>query len=165
MTFLDQNCWTEPAVTFDYPTWIARYPEFSGVSSDLATLYFDEAELFCRNKLCPIRKPSTLLMLLNMLTAHIAWLAAPRDPNGNPATTGGQSSGIVGQITNASEGAVSVTAKPVSNDNAEWFAQSKYGYEFWQATAAFRTMRYFPRKTNVPSAIFPLVPGPGFWVR
>jgi Protein of unknown function (DUF4054) len=158
MTFLDQNCWTEPAVTFDYFAWIARYPEFSGVSSDLAQLYFDEAELFCRNKLCPIRKPTTLLMFLNMLTAHVAWLSAPRDANGAPATTGtGPESGVVGQILSASEGAVSVNAKPIENPNAAWFAQSKYGFEFWQATAAFRTFRYFPRKTNVPSAIFPFI--------
>lgn len=165
MTWPAQNCWTEPAVTFDYAAWVARYPEFSGVSSDLAQLYFDEAELYCRNKLCPVRKPSTLLMLLNMLTAHVAWIAAPRDANGNPATTGGPPPGVVGQMTTASEGAVSTGAKPIENPNAEWFAQSPYGFNFWQATAAYRTFRYFPRRTVVPSAIYPLVPGPGYWVR
>jgi hypothetical protein len=166
MAWPAQNCWTEPAVTFDYAAWVARYPEFSGVSSDLAQLYFNEAELFCRNKLCPISRASTLLMLLNMLTAHVAFLSAPRDANGAPATTGSAAeAGIVGQITSANEGAVSVSAKPIENEAAAWFAQSKYGFQFWQATAAFRTFRYFARKTNVPSAIFPAISGPGFWWR
>lgn len=164
MTFAD--CWTEPAVTFDYNAWIARYPEFAGVSPTLAGLYEAEAELFCRNRLCPIRRADVLLMLLNMLTAHIAWLAAPRDANGNPSSTGSSSNGgAVGQMTSANEGSVSVSFKPIENENAAWFAQSKYGFEFWQATAAYRTFRYFARKTNVPSTVFPYIPGPGYWVR
>ena len=162
MAFLDQP--GEPAVTFDYAAWIARYPEFSSVSSDLAQLYFDQAELYCRNRLCPIRKPSTLLMLLNMLTAHIAWLSAPRDASDNASTTGSSPSpNVVGQITSANEGSVSISTSAIQNENAQWFAQSKYGFDFWQATAAFRTFRYFPRKTAVPSTIYPLIPGRWFW--
>lgn len=154
------DCWTEPAVTFDYTVWVTRYPEFAGVSPALAALYEAEAELYCRNKLCPIRKPNVLLMLINMLTAHIAWLASPKDANGNPSSTGtSPASNVVGQMTNASEGGVSVAVKAIDNDNAAWFAQSRYGLDFWQATAAFRTFRYFPRQTPVPSAIFPTIPG------
>lgn len=159
MTFIDQNCWTEPAVTFDYSAWVARYPEFSNVSPQLAALYEAEAELYCRNKLGPIRNPATLLLLLNMLTAHIAWMFAPRDANGNPASTGSAAPNVVGQMTNANEGSVSIGTAKITNENAEWFAQTKYGLEFWQATAAFRTFRYFPSRRPVPSAIFPTIPG------
>ena len=123
-------------VTFDYPAWVARYPEFGYVELPLAQAYFDEATLYLRNDGSgPVPKVSVQKMLLNMLTAHIAALNAA-SASGQPA------SGIVGRITNASEGSVSVAAEMRGSELAEWFFQTKYGASFWQATAPYRTMRY-----------------------
>ena len=153
-----------PAVTFNYGTWTTRFPEFAVVSSALAQLYFDEASIICRNSVgeCEV-ETWALPIWLNLLTAHIAWLNAPRDPQGNPASAGEAESAIVGQITNASEGSVSVALKANTNPTADWYMQSRYGAEYWQMTAAIRTMHYVPQKRDVPLAIFPSVPfGRGF---
>ena len=68
------------------------------------------------------------------------------------ASSGGSASGttagpspLVGRITSATEGSVSVSTQfDVPPGSAQWFAQTLYGAEFWTATAAYRTMRYLP---------------------
>lgn len=124
--------------TFDYPTWAARYPEFSAVSSALAQAYFGEATLYLANDgTGPVQDAGQQLALLNMLTAHIAALNA--GTNGQPASP------LVGRIAHASEGSVSVsTEMPAMPGSAAWFMQTKYGLSYWQATAQYRTMRYVP---------------------
>lgn len=152
-------------VTFNYATWVARYPEFSAVSPDLAGSYFDEAGLYFANcgwtaslKIAPT--------LLNMLTAHIAALNAPQ-ANGSPATTGQPASPLVGRIDQASEGSVSVHADMgdanAASPSQAWYMQTKYGAAYWAATAQFRTARYSPRVTPVVNGVFPS--GPGFYGR
>lgn len=52
--------------------------------------------------------------------------------------------GIVGRISQAAEGAVSVSAElaVAQSSSQAFFVQTKYGYQFWQATARYRTMLY-----------------------
>ena len=123
---------------FNYVAWAERYPEFSAVSETLATAYFAEASIYHANDGSgPVCDPNVQLTLLNMLTAHIAARYATVD--GEAAST------LVGRISNASEGSVSVgTTLDVPPGSAQWFAQSKYGYDYWAATAVYRTMRYIP---------------------
>lgn len=134
-------------VTFNFAVWVQRYPEFQGVDEWLAQAYFDEAGLYCANS---IQNPALPILstLLNMLTAHIAWLNATR--NGEPASS------LVGRISDATEGSVSVS---VQNDydpgTPQWYQQTKYGAAFWAATAPYRTARYVPNPTRVPSAVYP----------
>jgi DNA-binding transcriptional regulator YdaS (Cro superfamily) len=134
--------------SFVYSDWVARYPEFSGVSSSLAQMYFNEAALVLRNDgTSPVNDVGQQTMLLYMLTAHIAFL--------NPGATGQPAStaGSVGSISSATQGSVSVSyAKPAVSGSAEWFAQSKYGFAYWNAMAPYRQMRYVPgpRKTFEP---------------
>ena len=81
-----------------------------------------------------------------MLAAHIAQLNAPQI-NGQPGTGAGNAPApnIVGRIANASEGSVSVSTQlDLPPGSSQWFAQTKYGLAYWQATAAYRTMRYIP---------------------
>ncbi|NKI68956.1 DUF4054 domain-containing protein [Collimonas pratensis] len=136
------SCVIGGVVAFDYTAWSVRYPELaSSVAQPLAQQYFNEAQLYCDNTPCsPIRDASVggqRSMLLNMLTAHIAALNAP---------IGGQpSSSLVGRISNATEGSVSVaTQMDLPAGSPQWFAQSKYGIAFWQATSQYRTMHYVP---------------------
>lgn len=126
----------DPFVTFDYATWVTRYPEFSEVSGELARMYFDEATLWLRNDGSgPVREPATQLRLLNMLTAHIAAL--------NSGANGQTPSPFVGPITNASEGSVSVGANVLAAPGTSaWYVLTRYGAEFWAATAAYRRMHY-----------------------
>ena len=140
-----------PAVMFNYAVWVQRYPEFSSVSEELATLYFQEAGLYFANQGWTGALPQAP-MLLNMLTAHIAQLNAPL--NGQPSEQ------IVGRIGNASQGSVNVGLEYDSNGSPSqaWFIQTKYGAAFFQATAAFRQARYRARPTRVAQGAFPNSP-------
>ena len=132
------------AVTFSYSQWIARYPEFDPnntasvqpVNSTLAQEYFNEATLYqSNNGASPVCDAATASLLLNMLTAHIAFLNAAN-------LSGTAAPNIVGRISNASEGSVSVgTDNQYPPGSPQWFQQTKYGAAWWQATAQYRTWR------------------------
>lgn len=67
--------------------------------------------------------------LLYLLTCHIQQL---KD----------RGTGMVGMLTNASEGKVSVGISPIGTAN--WYQQTQCGSIFWQATAKYRRgVRYF----------------------
>ncbi|CAG4889335.1 DUF4054 domain-containing protein [Paraburkholderia gardini] len=126
-------------VIFQYNAWSARYPELAAsVSQPQAQGYFNEATLYCDNTPCSvIRDLCMRAVLLNMVTAHIAALNAPLN--------GEASSPLVGRISNATEGSVSVgTQLDMPAGSAQWYSQTKYGLAYWQATAQFRSMRYVP---------------------
>lgn len=130
------------AVAFDYGAWAARYPELAAwVSQPQALAYFNEAGLYCDNTdASPIADDSVggqRSMLLNMVTAHIAKLNAP--VNGQAASP------LVGRITSATEGSVTVQADMGQQPgSAAWFQQTQYGAAFWEATRRYRSMRYVP---------------------
>lgn len=130
-------------VVFDYSTWALRYPELAGsVSQPLAQLYFNEATLVCDNTpgsvICDL---TVRAMLLNMATAHIAQLNA--SINGQPVSP------LVGRISNASEGSVSVSAQmDLPPGSAQWWAQTRYGAAWWASTATYRAARYVPGRTR-----------------
>jgi hypothetical protein len=128
-------------VQFDYPTWAAIYPELAAnVSAPLAQTYFATATVVHRNDgIGPINDSTVQLALLNMAVAHLAALFGPQ-ANGQPASP------LVGRISNASEGSVSVQTEysDESPPPMAWWVQTKYGATYWAATASFRTMRYLP---------------------
>ncbi len=146
------------AVTFNYCSWVARYPEFTGVDEDVAGLYFAEAGLYCANEPSnPAFAFGVLPALLNMLTAHIAWLNSPRGRANEPKSDGGQiASALVGRISTATEGSVTVqTDNQYEPGTPQWFQSTKYGAAFWAATTQFRTMRYQAHPTRVINGVFP----------
>lgn len=132
-------------VTFDYAAWVARYPEFASpggaqpVDPTLAALYFAEAGIYCANDGTSLVPTDALLTVyLNMLTAHIAAL-------NTPAAGGAAASPLVGRVSTASEGSVSVSAEnQYPAGTVQWYQQTKYGSAYWAATAAWRTARYSP---------------------
>lgn len=144
-----------PPVTFNYITWATRYPELAAtVPQPTAQAYFDEAGAYCDNTACsPVQNPVLLSLYLNMLTAHIAALNSPLI--GQP-----QSSPLVGRISNASEGSVSVqTQNDYLPGTQQWYQQTKYGSAFWAATGGYRMALRFPTPdTRVP--FDPSVPWP-----
>jgi Protein of unknown function (DUF4054) len=149
-------------VQFNYAQWIARYPEFKQVEQSTAQEYFGEATLYLRNDgTGPVRDAPTQLRLLNMLTAHIAALNAP-SADGEPASP------LVGRVSNASEGSVSVqTENDYPPGTVQWYQQTKYGSAFWAATVAYRSVHYLPNKKPVVGAgpWFGGVGGFGRWPR
>lgn len=131
-------------VAFSYAAWAARYPEFAAVSQDTATAYFGEACIYhSNNGSGPVDDPAVQSALLNMVTAHIA--ARYSQSQGSPVPGAAQdANSMVGRISSASEGSVSVSAEYASDASGSmaWFLQTKYGADYWNATKAYRTMRY-----------------------
>jgi Protein of unknown function (DUF4054) len=134
-------------VQFNYAQWIARYPEFKQVSQATAQEYFGEATLYLRNDgTGPVRDAPTQSRLLNMLTAHIAALNAP-------SADGEAAPPLVGRISNATEGSVSVqTQNDYPPGTVQWFQQTRYGSAFWAATVAYRSSYYLANKKPIVGA-------------
>lgn len=124
-------------VVFNYQRWAVRYPELSGsITENQAEVYFEEAQLYCDNTACsPVTDLVQRGIFLGMITAHIAMLNAPI--NGQPASP------LVGRISQATEGSVSVSAEAdYPPGTAQWFMTTKYGAAFWTASQQFRTAFY-----------------------
>lgn len=136
------NC---PGVAVFNPTmFLARYPEFASVSTDLLQTCFYEAGLYLNNSPQSIvRDVFIRLVLLDMLTAHIAFLGGALTPDGQPRP--------VGRVNQATEGSVNASFEMNSPTpgSGPWFLQSQYGAAFWQATTQYRSAFYIPQPTRV----------------
>jgi hypothetical protein len=136
------ECLTGPVI-FNYPLWAQRYPEFSQtVGPDLAQLLFAEAGQYCDNSPCSVICDIPLrTIILNALVAHLAVLNV--GANGSPASP------LVGRLSDASEGSVSVSTEMGNPGDAgasvNWYMQSKYGASAWQLMSPYRLGgRYTP---------------------
>lgn len=123
-------------VSFNYQSWVARFPEFTGVPLPLVNEYFTEATIFHRNDGGgPVNDSAQQTTLLNLVTAHICKLNAP--------IRGEPSPDAVGRVSTASEGSVSVgLTMDLPPGSAQWWNTTKYGAAYWLASAPFRQMRY-----------------------
>lgn len=135
-------------VVFNYGQFSALFPELAngGVTEEVASLLFGVAGLLLDNTDCsPVQDVTARLTMLNYVVAHLAALG------GYPLQSGAVSpapSGMIGRITNAKEGDVSVSSAwgaSMSSSEAFWL-QSQYGTIFWNLTRVFRTMRYVPAR-------------------
>lgn len=126
-------------VTFNYAAWAARYPELAGsIAAPTAQAFFDEATLYCDNTdSSPVEDATVRAVLLNMLTAHIAAM--------NGFVNGVAPSNLVGHISSASEGSVSVSVGEIFHaGSAQWYAQTRYGAAYWAATGRYRLLQWTP---------------------
>ncbi len=128
----------------DYATWLVRYPQFASggaqpVSQPLYSQYFADAQMYqANNGAGPIADTTTATRLMMMMIAHIATMEAPLASGASPSP-------LVGRISSASEGSVSVGVEnQYPAGTPQWFQQTKPGSDWWAATAQFRTMRYRP---------------------
>ena len=132
---------------FNSVQFLGRYPEFTDAYNANPTLFpslFSEAGLYLNNTDCSIVQDIGLrTVLLNMLTAHIAFLGGVLTADGQPRP--------VGRVSAANEGAVgaSFDYTPATPGSGPWFSQSAYGAAFWQVTTNLRGARYFPQPTQV----------------
>lgn len=144
---------------FSYATFTALFPAFGVggayfITDPQACAYFGMASLYCSNDACAIIPADATtfqprVTILYAITAHLAAI--------NGATQSG-AAGLVGHITDASEGSVSVKldlgAIPGS---ASWWAQTPWGLQAWQMMAPYRTARYVPnpgRFAQIPGGAF-----------
>lgn len=129
------------AVTFNAASFKARYPEFAAVADPALLSCFDEACLYLSNgDNSPVGNVTRRAVLLNMLTAHIAFIGGLISTDNMPRP--------VGRISQAAEGSVSAAFENLAPGSATWFQQSQYGAAFWQATSSLRGFRYVSRPTR-----------------
>ena len=148
-------------VTFDFAEFTGLFPEFAGLTSQQAQTAFNFATLQLDNSCCsPVINANTRLSLLYMLTAHILFLSnGTNDGAGNVVPP----PGIVGHIDSAAEGTVSVAASLSSTVGVgqAYYSQTKYGIQYYQATAQFRTMQYVAPPCEPANPLWAGVGGPG----
>lgn len=153
---------SSPPVVFSYADFIAAYPVFNAVMSGQMTGYFAIASTLFGNNTVNLNRfggdLTVMTAIMYAATAHVAWLQASRDVNGNPSTNGSQPPpGIVGRVSSASEGSVSVSSEwsKVDSSSEAFWIQTQYGALFWQMTAGVRTAHYLQ---NPAVRAVPLVP-------
>lgn len=131
-------------ITPQYQVWAKRFPTLAPYITELQFgACFDQAQLFQANDGSgPIDDPVEALRLMGLMIAHIAVLTYPT--TGNPANPDPPSP-LVGRISNATQGSVSVaTQNDYPPGSPQWFQQTTWGSMWYQATAQFRTMHYRP---------------------
>ena len=147
-------------VAFDFNAFSATFPELEPIGAPLAGQYFAIATLMHANDGSgPISSAAVQSSLLNLLTAHIAWLFAPRDASGNPAQSGSAAPNLTGRVSSATEGSISVQTEALEGFNtaqASWLSQTRYGALYWASTARFRVMHYRRGPCLTRPGIFPL---------
>ncbi|MGV3346409.1 DUF4054 domain-containing protein [Enterobacteriaceae bacterium LUAb1] len=126
-------------VTLNISTFRAMFPEFSTISDAILPFLFDQATDYLNNSEYSLVKDAVKReRLLYLLMAHLAYMRYG-DANGN----GGP--GMVGRISSATEGSVSVSSDLGGFDpRYAWYTQSPYGLDFWQATKIYRMANYYP---------------------
>lgn len=130
-------------ITFNYAVWAHSFPQFSTLTSDqVVGVVLPIAEIYNRNDGGgPVSSAAIQTQLLNLMVAHVAQLLF--------GVNGQAPSSLVGRISGATEGSVSVQTEFPQNQNSAWFNQTPFGAAWWQATAAYRTMRYVPGPRRV----------------
>ena len=121
---------------------------FATLSDPQLEYAFAQACIYLNNTdLSPVADVAIRATLLNMLTAHICQLQYGANGKGP--------SGLVGQITGATEGSVSVTAAQIdAPGTAAWYMQTQYGASYWAATAQYRIGRYVPPDCGYPFPVY-----------
>ena len=128
-------------VVFNYSQWVIEYPEFTYVSQGQAQAFFNRVTIggpVDNTPASPIQDIQERTILLNEATAHMAFLFGS-GANGKPRE-------LVGRISSASEGSVSVTSEYTvpKGDLEAWWNQSPYGALFYASTLKYRTGFYVP---------------------
>ncbi len=128
---------TTGVVTFDYPRWSSAYPELAPLVSEAqATAYFARATLQLDNTSTSVVQDASV----GGLREALLWLLV-----GHLVVLGQRDANQVGRLSDASQGSVHVAFENMpATGSAAWFQQTRYGSEYWTATAGFRTMRYSP---------------------
>lgn len=126
-------------VVLDIAKFRAMFPEFSNVTDIALQFLFDQSTDYLNNTEYSLVIDATKReRLLYLLMAHLAYVRYG-DSRGN----GG--SGLVGRLSSASEGSVSVSSDAGQIEfRYMWYTQSPYGMDFWQATKVYRMANYYP---------------------
>lgn len=147
-------------VNFDFASFSAAYPEFVYLGSPQIDAYWNMATVLHANDgTGPVPTAAIQTTLLNALTAHLASMLS--------GLQGEDPSPLVGQITNATQGSVSVGVQTLyqTPGSAAWYNQTKYGAIYYAMCAAYRVALYVPGPSRIQNPygarVMPFYPAPG----
>ncbi len=142
-------------VQFDLAQWRLLFPEFSNVTdAQLNGPVWTMAQQYCRNDGGgPVCAPEMQTELLNLMVAHIAQMLYGSTTS--PAT------GLVGAVSSATEGSVSVSVNVVVNASNQFYMVTRYGQMFFALSLPFRQARYWPKMTQQFQPVS--IPGNPYW--
>ena len=151
-------------VSFDFTSFSAAWPEFVYLGSPQINQYWNMATVLHANDgTGPVPTATIQTTLLNTLTAHFAMLLSGLQiPGGSP-----QPSPLVGQVTSATQGSVSVAVEALypTGSPAAWYTQTKYGAIYYAMCAAYRVALYVPGPSRIQNpwaaGVVPFYPPPG----
>lgn len=123
----------EGVVVFDPAEFRALYPLITATDVQLED-YFAMAETFLDNTECSLVKDlKSRKRMLYLLVAHIATITGTAEKGNN----------IVGRISSATEGTVSVSIDyGTMGNNERWYLQTPWGAMYWQLTKKYRSAVY-----------------------
>jgi hypothetical protein len=129
---------TKGIVTFDATAFKTAFPAFASVPDAILAANFQFATLMLQNSCCSVVEDApTRAVLYQLAVCHITALL--NGVNGEPP------SGVVGRISNATEGSVSATTEMMTqSESAAYWNQTQWGAMYWRMTAQYRTARYVP---------------------
>jgi hypothetical protein len=129
---------TPGVVVFNATEFLASYPAFSLVPTVTLQGNFNLACTLLQNTCCSVVQDApTRQTLLYLITAHVTALL-----NG---VNGEMPQGVVGRVSGATEGAVSVqTDFKTQSEAAAFYSQTQWGALYWKASAQFRAAKYIP---------------------
>lgn len=143
-------------VVFSPATFRTTYTAFSTLSDAQLNLAFELAQNYVSNDDCspvPYSPPTVNVRadVLNLIVAHIAQIMF--------GVNGAAPSGLVGRISDASEGTVRVAVDMPSTPGNAWWMQTTWGALAYQALAPYRTARYRANPGRFAQGVFGRRPG------
>ena len=132
-------------VQFDWNQFILAFPQFETTLNpqQAALVVLPYAQQYCRNDGGgPVTDPGLQSALLNLMVAHVAQLLFGSSTQ--PVSP------LVGRISSATEGSVSVDAEMPTTPQSAWYMQTVYGSMFYQLSLPFRTFRIIPHPWPQP---------------
>lgn len=120
-------------VVFDPVEFREIYPKIVATDAQLED-YFAMAETFLNNTKCSVVKDlKARKRMLYLLVAHIATITGMAEAGNN----------VVGRISSATEGSVSVSLDyGTLGNNERWYMQTPWGAMYWQLTRPYRSATY-----------------------
>lgn len=137
---------TPGVVTFDATAFKAAFPAFASVPDGILVMNFTFATQLLENSCCSaVKDAPTRASLYQLVVAHITSLL--NGQNGQPPQ------GVVGRVSSAAEGSVSVSTEMLAqSESASWWQQTPFGAMYWRMTAQYRTARYFGPACGSPQS-------------
>ena len=136
---------------FNWTNWSAMFPRLAGNGQPFVQIWWNVAgtpAYHANDGTGPVPDLPTQQLCVDLAAAHLVAI--------NGSVDGASPNDIVGRISSAGTGSVNVsTQNDYSPGSAQWWQQTKWGSQYWEATAAYRTFLFVPKRRGSPYGTMP----------